>query len=319
MYKLKEKPEDFVVEEITNVKPEKNGRFVYFWLIKENLNTLQAIEYLAKALHTNPKFINYAGTKDKVAITTQLISIKGKTKEQVGRLKFKEFELKFFGYRNESLFLGELTGNKFKIKISNLYKDDLKKLDNVPKNFVNYFGEQRLSEYNAPTGKALIKGDFKVVIDLIKKANAFHYRKIREHLDKKPNDYVNALKLMPKKLLKMYVHAYQSHMWNETVRLFLKEGWPKENVEIPLIGFGLDVKNVKLKQIINQIMKIEEISSRDFLIRSLPYLSAEGDNRSLYMDIKDFKVIDKKEKSAVVSFSLGKGSYATEVIRQLFV
>lgn len=64
-------------------------------------------------------------------------------------------------------------------------------------------------------------------------------------------------------------------------------------------------------------MKIEEINFRDFLIRALPDLSVEGDMRALYMDIKDFKIA-RKGKQAVVTFTLGKGSYATEVVRQLF-
>lgn len=312
MYVLKQKPGDFVVEEITNVKPQNKGRFVYFWMKKQNLNTLQAIEYIAKALHINPKFINFAGTKDKVAVTTQLISIKGKTRAQIEKLQFKEISLNFFGYKDEQLHLGELVGNRFKIVLREVEgKIPLKK------RFVNYFGEQRLSKYNAIIGKAIIKKDFNVAIDIIGKSNSFYFRKIKKHLDQKPNDYITALKLLPKKLLKLFISSYQSHMWNETVRLYLQKNKPKENIDVPMIGFGLEVCDLKLKKIISKIMKIEEISFRDFLIRALPDLSVEGDMRALYMDIKDFKIA-RKGKQAVVTFTLGKGSYATEVVRQLF-
>lgn len=312
MYIIKQKPEDFVVEEITNIVPENEGSFVYFWMKKKNLNTLQAIEYIAKALHTQSKFINFAGIKDKVAVTTQLISIKGKTREQVERLNIMDIELKFLGYKNESIHLGELEGNKFKIILREVNGKIIKKTK-----FVNYFGEQRFSEYNPIIGKAIIKREFKVALQFIEKSNSFYFRKIQEHLNEKPNDYVNALKLIPKKLLKLYINSYQSEIWNKTVELYLQNDKSGENIQIPLIGFGLEIENVELKKIISQIMKEEKISFRDFLIKALPDLSVEGDSRNLYMDIKNFE-LQQEGKIVSLNFQLGKGNYATEVVRQLF-
>ena len=312
MYTIKEKPEDFVVEEVTNVEPSKDGKFICFWLKKTTLNTLQAIEYIAKALHTQPKFINFAGTKDKVAITTQLISIKGKNRVQIEKLKFKDIDLRFFGYRDEPLHLGELDGNKFKIVLRNVIRKAVKK-----NNFINYFGEQRFSDYNIAIGKSLIKSDFNIAVQLIEKSDSFYFRKLEAYLDKKPNDFVNALKLMPKKLLKLYVNSYQSYMWNETVKSYLKNNQPGENIEVPMIGFGLNIENLELKEIVNRIMKVDRLNFRDFIVRALPDLSAEGDNRKIYMDIKEFNM-EQKGKTLNLNFQLGKGSYATEVVRQLF-
>jgi len=312
MYTIKEKPEDFVVEEVTNVKPFKEGKFVCFWLKKTNLNTLQAIEYVAKALYTQPKFINFAGIKDKVAITTQLISIKGKNRAQIEKLKFEDIELRFFGYRDEPLYLGELDGNKFKIVLRNVTRKAVKK-----NNFVNYFGEQRFSDYNIAIGKSLIKNDFNIAVQLIGKSDSFYFRKLKAHLDQKPSDFVNALKLIPKKLLKLYVNSYQSYLWNETVKSYLQNNQSGENIEIPMIGFGLNIENSELKEIVNKIMKIDRLNFRDFIVRALPDLSVEGYMRKIYMDLTDFKM-EQKEKTINLSFQLGKGSYATEVVRQLF-
>ena len=54
----------------------------------------------------------------------------------------------------------------------------------------------------------------------------------------------------------------------------------------------------------------------DFIIRPLKEIGAEGGERNLLIDVKDFKMV-KEGKDTKVSFFLPKGCYATEVIRQL--
>ena len=44
MYKLKVKPEDFIVREKSNVKMKDQGRFSYFKLTKKNRNTLDVVK-----------------------------------------------------------------------------------------------------------------------------------------------------------------------------------------------------------------------------------------------------------------------------------
>jgi tRNA pseudouridine13 synthase len=43
-------------------------------LYKDNIDTIQAVNMIAKSLRIQSKRINYAGTKDKRAKTTQLLS-----------------------------------------------------------------------------------------------------------------------------------------------------------------------------------------------------------------------------------------------------
>ncbi len=322
MYKIKEKPEDFVVEELTSVKPETQGRYALFWLTKTELNTLQAIDFIAKELRIASKYINFAGTKDKNAITTQLISISNKTKEQIEKVKIKDIELKFYGYGSKRLNLGDLEGNRFRITVRELSSAELKKLEQFSKfkkkKIINYFGEQRFSANNADIGNAMIKADFKTAISLILETNSYHSENIKSYLSDKPNNYVNALKIIPKKMLRLYVNAYQSKLWNETVKAYAKKCAPDKNISVPMIGFGMEVDSYELQEIINDIMKREQVTLRDFIVRQMPELSAEGIAREIYVELKEFKIIEKSDNTATVTFVLPKGSYATEALRQIF-
>ena len=86
MYQLKQIPEDFIVKEITNIEPKSSGLFVYLKLKKEHLNTLDAIKIIAKKLRIKEKDIGFAGSKDKNALTEQIISLYYSKKEEALRL-----------------------------------------------------------------------------------------------------------------------------------------------------------------------------------------------------------------------------------------
>ena len=294
MYKIKQKPKDFIVNEITNIKLKKKGNYSIFLLKKKNYTTEKAVQTIANKLNIPRKFIGYAGNKDKVAITIQYISIKNaKTKE----LELKDIRLDFKGYLDKPVLLGDLKGNEFVIKvISNKTPKKITKM-------INYFGEQRFSKNNKEIGKLIVKRDFKRAVDLIIKNNE---EQVKEYLSQNPTDYIGALRKVPLKILKLYVHSYQSYLWNEMV--------VKSNVKyIPIIGFG-----TKITENIKGILEKEGITSRDFIIKQIPELSSEGVERNLFVKIKNLK-IEKIEKGYIIRVTLPKGSYATEAIKQIFL
>ncbi len=73
-------------------------------------------------------------------------------------------------------------------------------------------------------------------------------------------------------------------------------------------------------------MKNEKIKFYDFIIKSIPELTSEGGERALFANIKNFKLesvgndeLNKEKKKKIkIRFTLGKGSYATNVIKFLF-
>ena len=68
MYILKQKPEDFVVTEVSNVNVLGQGKFIYLLLKKTNRNTLDCVREIARQLGLKEKDIGFAGSKDKNAV-----------------------------------------------------------------------------------------------------------------------------------------------------------------------------------------------------------------------------------------------------------
>ena len=378
MYKIKQLPEDFVVEEITRfgngieVKESKDDcKYIYCILKKRDYTTLKALQIISHELGLSLNNIGFAGNKDRIAVTQQAISIYdpgNRAKLKIDKFnsdcETKGINLQFVGHGNCPISLGELEGNKFKIVIRNLGNKELLKLkkldamqltDEKRLKFVNLYGEQRFSKSNKDIGKLLLQKRFKDAVELIIKTEGESENKVNRYLTNYSNEYVNALKQIPRKLLLMYVHSYQSYLWNMAAEKMLKKikgdkennikGYEKDNIEIPVVGFGTDInkiENVIVKKIVSDIMKKEAMTERDFIIRQLPEVSAEGKYRQLYCEVKNFKIIaikdglTKEDKSAkkdglveedelhkgkkkrVLEFTLPKSSYATEVIKQIF-
>ena len=226
MYKIKQIPEDFIVREINEPKSGDNGDYSYFLLKKKNYNTLKAIKIISEKLKIPEKSIGFAGNKDRNAVTEQLISIKNGNKS-IEKINLKDIELKFIGKGDNEVFLGSHRGNEFIITIRNLGDEEIKNIEAKAKNnqilMPNYFGPQRFSNNNAKIGKSIIKKDFETAIRLITETNSDYNKKIKNHLEKKPNDYVVALKIIPLKLLKLYIHSYQSSLFNKVLEKLIKD------------------------------------------------------------------------------------------------
>ncbi len=82
--KLRSVPEDFVVEEIPF--PEKGGTtgpYLICRLTKTNWELQHAIKEIAKRLGISHRRIGWAGTKDRNAVTQQMISIYKVSADQV--------------------------------------------------------------------------------------------------------------------------------------------------------------------------------------------------------------------------------------------
>jgi len=308
--KIKETPEDFIVDEIINLNLKDNGKYVYIKIKKTNKNTLDIVDILANKLKINKKDIGFAGMKDKKAVTTQYFSIR--TSKDI-RNDLDDIEIETVGYGNEPLSLGDLEGNKFKIKI-----------DFIPEkinNAVNYFGEQRFSDNNKEIGKLILTGKFKEAVELIKN------KKCDEYVANYKNDYVGALKVLERRLITLYINSYQSYLWNEVVSEYIKENYEykefeglnyttndEENMEVPFLTFDVKFNNEKIKDDYEKLMREEGITLRNFIIKSLPDLSPLAASRKMFVDIKNYKF-----EKPYIEFELGKGSYATEVLKHLYI
>lgn len=335
MYTLKQLPEDFIVKEIPKLNITESGRYLYLQITKQNKNTLDVVKQLAKILHILEKDIGFAGNKDKNAITEQVFSVKGVGKEKIATVEISDVKIECLGFGNVPITLGDLEGNQFEITIRNIERETLKPATYIP----NYFDEQRFSQHNVAIGRCLLHKDFAGALGLVDSSASI------QHLTTHQNDFVGALKLLPMRLLKMYINAYQSYLWNETLAQYLREDGQVEkeekysvgtfvfvedpekyiSLEIPLIGCGNCIcQDEKINVIVDKIMQRENITRDDFIIRQIKELTQMGEMRKAFVEVKQLQIGEEQEdelnvyqKKRKISFILGKGSYATMAIRAI--
>lgn len=351
-YEIKKEPKDFIVEEITpeNEVLEINKKYKFdeksegdqliCILKKENWDTNLAIKEIAKRLHVSRKRVGFAGTKDKRAITTQRISL-WRIKENINELRIKDIEIFPLKFSDERIELGDLKGNRFTIKVYTK-----KKLKRIPKKIPNYFGVQRFGDVRSVThlvGKEIIEGDFEKAVKIYltevfpkeyedaqkarkKLAKDWDYeealtyfpmnlkfeRTLLGHLANSPNDYIGALRKLPKFLKIMFVHSYQSYLFNKFLKETIKKKRKYETGS--LYGYESKLEN-KLEE---SVLKKEGLKLGDFFVKQMPEASSRGTRRSLYIELKDFETLKQGKEYATVRFSLPKGCYATTVIDYLF-
>ncbi len=310
MIEIKKKPEDFVVEEIIDLK-EAKGDYLYVKMKKVNWNTVDVANEIVKRLKIPRKYIGFAGNKDRNAITTQYISIRNGNIEEIKRLSIRDVKLEPLFYGEKPISIGALIGNKFRIKIDC-------KVPNV--DFIeNYFGEQRFSENNAEIGKSIIKKDFKRACELIDD------NKVSFHIKENKNDYIGALRRLDKNLLTLFVNAYQSYLFNIVLAKYLKDNYKgckvnnnlvfidkiKKNIQIPLVSFDTEFDK-EIKEIYAKLMENEGVKFEDFIIKQLPEVMSINTVRDAFVNVDDFI-----QEGDYIEFKLPKGSYATTLIKKL--
>ncbi len=313
---LKSIPEDFIVEEITPLHFDDKGTYSYYTLKKINTDHNTALQIIADTLKINRKYINVAGIKDKRAITMQYLSI---SQGQKMDIKKENVGLTFLGTGKERIHLGQLEGNNFTIIVRNITPEEMKNFEKNKQNLriPNYYDNQRFGAYkdNAVIGKFFLRRQWKKAGNILKERET----SIRCYLQAHATDFIGALRTLSKQQLRMYLHACQSYLWNETVKELIKENVKLKNEKIPLIGFEIECDDKQILHIIEKIMKQEGIKERDFIIREIPELSSSGGGRMLFMDIKNFSYEIIDSKTITLQFTLGKGSYATIVMKALFL
>lgn len=314
-YKIKQIPEDFIVNEVINVKLNPKGSYSYFVMKKRDYATPAAVEKLANFLDIPVKRIGYAGAKDRRALTTQWISIEG-FPDRAKKFKDNNIELEYQGRSDEPIYLGKLKGNEFEIVVRNIKKKP-KKI----KKFLNLFDEQRFSMNNVEIARALVKKDFNKAIEILMQSNGYYERLVKAEYEKDHNAIVS-LRKIPLHVLTFFIHAYQSELWNKCAEKLAKS---KKNIDLPIVGFGTEVRGKKIRKIVEEVMKKENITYRDFIIRSFPELSSEGNSRKLFADVKKLKIgklendeLNKRMKKIKLKFFLNKGNYATMALKNMF-
>ncbi len=363
---IKEKPEDFIVEEVWEDKIieakhfrgletkniEGKEDYVHFTLEKTDWDMNKILKYLANSVGTSKKRFSYAGTKDKVALTAQRLSVWHVSPERLAKVNIGDCYLYDFEPSDKELALGDHIGNRFTIIIRGEWEvSKAKKILNAfskIKAVPNFFGPQRFgTRLNSHlVGKAMLKGDFeeavKVYLTDTYNENNIKTREAREwmgkhwgefkeglkqypenmryeltllhHLSIHPNDYANALRHLPRGLFKIFVHAYQGFLFNQVVSEAIKQGIEGD---ASLFGYGVSLSEGKLGKIENKVLKQEGLELEDFRIKSLPEASGKGIKRNMFIPLKGAHILEVTENLAKIQFSLPSGAYASVVLLEL--
>ena len=251
---LKNRAEDFFVQEIPLYEPSGQGEHVFAEIQKVNLTTFDAINGIAHAFNISSRDIGYAGLKDAKAITRQIVSIPGTTEAAVMALKIPGLSVLWAQRHANKLKLGHLKANRFAVKIRDVSPTDVIKLRPVidelqRRGMPNYFGEQRFGRRgdNDKLGAAYVRGDHKALLSLllgtpdpaiddpqtVQARAAFDRGELDESLRMWPRRYgmerrvlhrlikshrpSSAVWVIDEKLRRLWVSALQSRIFNEIV------------------------------------------------------------------------------------------------------
>jgi tRNA pseudouridine13 synthase len=276
---LRTVPDDFVVDEIPLERKGTSGPFLICRLTKSSWELQHAVKEIARRLGISHRRIGWAGTKDRNARTTQLISLYKVTAEEVAALHIKDIMLEPVGIANEQLSLGDLGGNRFDICIRDADPDNLagrvaSVTETAAQALPNYFGLQRFGVIRPLThriGELILRGEYEQAVamyvgqafplesDEVQKARTTFWesrdpvtalrqlpvqmsfeRSMLSHLQTCPEDYAGALRQLPPKLLSMFVSAFQSYLFNRALSHRLKIG---QNLTDPVPGDHLIFAN----------------------------------------------------------------------------
>jgi len=174
--RIKERPEDFLVDEQPLYQPCGEGEHIYLFVEKRNLTTLRVSRILAQHFGVHSSAVGHAGLKDKVALTRQVFSVHvpGKKPEDFPSLVHERMAVLWADLHTNKLRPGHLLGNRFSIRIRGVEMSKAlvaqRALELLEKTGVpNRVGEQRFgyTQRNHLIGRALILGDAQGVLDAL--------------------------------------------------------------------------------------------------------------------------------------------------------
>lgn len=378
-----------------NVSP-RPGSYTWVVVEKRGLDTISLVILLSRRLGVKLSDVSYGGLKDANAVTTQIISIRGITPMHLNGLSLGSRVKIITSFSMDRAFTpSEIWGNEFTITVRGAKADDsvincfLNQIRE--RGLPSYYSYQRfgLKRPNSHIiGKFIIKGDYEGAVkelltkpypyeeETVKRARELagrgEYSKALELMPRSikylperlmlrqlitdPGNYMNALSKLPINLLKLYIEAYQSYLFNKALSLRIGRGIPINraidgDLVVLLDEHGLPTNHV-IKVEGSMIDKINSLISRGraavvgHLIgyRSKINNGVQGEMelsvlKSEGVELSDFRVNIRKlaisgglrwlsvnpiinsvsisDDVVKLNFRLPKGNYATTLLREL--
>lgn len=364
-------PQDFIVEEISPdgalhtvdvaqfVSPHGNeGPTLYADLVKIGISTLEAKEQLASLLGIDSKHIGFAGIKDRLAITSQRISIRNlRDLSKLEALGADNFFLKNISIGKGVVANGDLQGNCFLITVR--FSEPMshegirivrEQLGEIRRNgFWNFFYTQRFGTPRLIShwlGLLLIKGEYEEVVKTfctyaaprelpyfqqIRKEIAGlwgHWPAVRERLAAFPYHFNHELKLIthlsehPRDFVgALRILPDQIRLWFYAYDCFLfnrKLSQLIKEGEVPVALPLATSFNSRDWEPYRDFLDADDVKLPSRSYKDFPFVRV-GSRTWPTLQRAEIHGIAVQERLAVFGFSLPKGSYATSFLMNFFI
>jgi tRNA pseudouridine13 synthase len=263
--KVKQQPEDFQVEELTEVVPDPDGAFALYRLRKRGWSTPEALSVLRRRWKIEPRRVSYGGLKDRHAVTVQYLTIfRGPHRN----FDHQGITVHYLGQIARNFVSTDIRANRFLVTVRALTTADSQsarqaldelRSDGVP----NYFDDQRFGSVEVGgefIGRLLVLGRFE---DALRQALTAPYeydrgeqkrekdlirnlwgdwttlqaslqrgqnRTVVDYLKFRPDDFRGAFVRLNPELRTLYLSAYQSHLWNRMLARWIEERLSPEQI-----------------------------------------------------------------------------------------
>ena len=378
---IRNRPEDFRVEEIPLYEPCGEGDHLYLTIEKQGLTTFDLLRQLARALNCSERDLGYAGLKDAQAITRQTVSVPLRKPGDVKRLDIPGVKILAATRHRNKLRPGHLAGNRFRIRIHQPRPGALQQAIEIlaileETGVPNRFGEQRYGSLGNShrVGRALLRQDYDTAVAEIvgdpqaithpgwrQAAEAYrsgdrataiarlprHCRPERALLQSLMDGKTvsEAVLAMPRKLLRFYLSAYQSSLFDRLVDMrmtSLHRIWPGDiaykhangacfavtdpaaeqlradafeiSPTAPLYGFKTRLAAAQAGVLEESLLDHEGLTLKSFRLPG--GLAMEGERRPLRVPIQA-PTCTADADDLLLSFTLPKGSFATTVLAEV--
>jgi tRNA pseudouridine13 synthase len=384
--KLKQRPEDFSVTESWRYEDDPRGAWFVYLMDKQKLSTFEAVERICAAAHVQPADVSYCGLKDKQGRTTQLVAVHGKPVD----LQEPDLRLKALGRTAAPLSAANTTSNRFAVTVRDLSEEDVARLAGAVAEVqrigvVNYFDSQRFGSLKHGQGflvKDLMRGDSESALrnflarpseldrtgDAKVKAfwrehwgdwekrnpypGAERYAPVLRWLRLHPKDYLGAFLRTEPRWRGLQVFAYQSWLWNEGVKAYLREvvgierlvslryqagtllfpravdrdvAYALRSRTFPLLAPATRFDDPQVERAALAVLGREDMTLESLRVPGAPQIHFEPEDRPLLVVPGKLVVgeshddeLNRGKKRVNVAFTLPPGAYATLVVKRLF-
>ncbi len=271
--KVKQQPEDFQVEELTDATPAGSGAFAFYRLTKRGWSTPDALAVVRRRWQIEPRRLSYGGLKDRHAVTLQYLTIFHGPRRD---LRQQGITLEYLGQLPRPYESADIRANRFRVTVRSLGAGQVdaafRALDEVRADGVpNYFDDQRFGSVGEGSdfiARLLVLGRFEDALRLAlaapyeydnasqkdekaqlrsqwgdwpalkEKLPRGHARSLVDYLLHHPGDFRGAVARLRPELRGLYLSAYQSHLWNRMLARVVAEKCRPEQVVAVALKLG---------------------------------------------------------------------------------